>query len=106
MTTPVPTRQLGATGPRVSAVGLGLMGMSALYGPVDRAEAIATVHAALDAGVTLLDTGDFYAMGDNELLLHDALQGRDRDAAVVSVKFGALRDPAGQWLGYDGRPQA
>jgi aryl-alcohol dehydrogenase-like predicted oxidoreductase len=100
------TRPLGSSGPRVSAVGLGCMGMSALYGPTDRVESIATIHAALDAGISLLDTGDYYAMGDNELLIRDALQGRDRTRAVISVKFGALRDPAGAWLGYDGRPSA
>ncbi len=99
-------RQLGAAGPRVSALGLGCMGMSDLYGPADRAESVATVHAALEAGVTLLDTGDFYGMGHNEMLLGEALKGRDRDRAVVSVKFGALRDPAGGWNGYDARPEA
>ena len=100
------TRALGSKGPQVSAIGLGCMGMSDLYGPADRAESIATVHAALDAGITLLDTGDFYGMGDNELLLRDALQGRARDKVVISVKFGALRGPDGSWLGYDGRPSA
>ncbi|MGH2983018.1 MAG: aldo/keto reductase, partial [Solirubrobacterales bacterium] len=94
------------TGPSVSAIGLGLMGMSDLYGPADEAESIATVHAALDAGVTLLDTGDYYAMGDNEMLIRDALRDRDRDQAVISVKFGALRDPEGGWGGVDGRPVA
>ena len=86
-------RRLGSTGPRVSALGLGCMGMSDFYGPADRAESLATIHAALEAGVTLLDTGDFYGMGHNEMLLGEALKGRDRDRAVVSVKFGALRDP-------------
>lgn len=100
------TRTLGATGPAVAALGLGCMGMSDLYGPADRAEAIATVRAALDAGVTLLDTGDFYGMGANELLLREALTGRDRGSVVISVKFGALRDHGGQWLGIDGRPVA
>lgn len=100
------TRQLGSTGPRVSALGLGCMGMSDLYGPSDRSESIATLHAALDAGITLLDTGDFYGMGHNELLLQEALAGRPRDNFVLSVKFGALRDPAGNWLGIDGRPAA
>jgi aryl-alcohol dehydrogenase-like predicted oxidoreductase len=100
------TRQLGSTGPTVSALGLGCMGMSDLYGPADRAESIATIHAALDAGITLLDTGDFYGMGHNELLIREALQGRDRDAVTISVKFGALRDPDGNWTGYDGRPAA
>src|SRR6184192_2170600 len=100
------TRTLGRTGPAVSALGLGLMGMSDLYGPADEAESVATIHAALDAGVTLLDTGDFYGMGHNELLLRDALRGRNRDRAVLSVKFGALRGPDGDWLGFDGRPEA
>src|SRR5690242_10621782 len=100
------TRQLGSTGPTVSALGLGCMGMSDLYGPADRAESIATIHAALDAGITLLDTGDFYGMGHNELLIREALAGRDRDAVTISVKFGALRDADGGWNGYDGRPAA
>ncbi len=82
------------------------MGMSDLYGSADDAESIATIHAALDAGVSLLDTGDYYAMGENEMLIRRALQGRDRDAAVISVKFGVLRDPAGGWTGVDGRPEA
>jgi len=82
------------------------MGMSDLYGASDDAESIATIHAALDAGITLLDTGDFYGMGHNELLIRDALKGRDRAKALISVKFGALRDPAGNWLGFDGRPGA
>jgi aryl-alcohol dehydrogenase-like predicted oxidoreductase len=99
-------RTLGTAGPPVSAIGLGLMGMSTAYGPADEAESIATIHAALDAGVTLLDTGDYYGMGHNELLLRDALRGRDRDRVVISVKFGALRDLEGRWLGFDGRPAA
>jgi aryl-alcohol dehydrogenase-like predicted oxidoreductase len=82
------------------------MGMSDFYGPADRDESIATIHAALDAGITLLDTGDYYAMGHNELLIAEALASRDRDRVVLSVKFGALRDPAGGWNGYDGRPRA
>ena len=97
-------RQLGATGPRVSALGLGCMGMSGMYGPADRAESIATIHAAMEAGITLLDTGDFYGMGHNEMLIGEALKGRNRDGALISVKFGAMRDPAGAWLGYDARP--
>ncbi len=100
------TRPLGKTGPAVSAIGLGCMGMSDLYGPADRAESIATIHAALDAGVTLLDTGDFYGMGHNEMLIAEALKGRARDDVVISVKFGAQRGPGGEWLGYDARPQA
>ncbi|MEU0171096.1 aldo/keto reductase [Streptomyces iakyrus] len=103
------TRHLGTTGPQVSALGLGCMGMSALYGEADRAESIATIHAALEAGVTLLDTGDFYAMGHNELLIGEALRAAPaarREQALISVKFGALRGPDGSWLGYDGRPAA
>ena len=100
------TRKLGSTGPQTSQLGLGLMGMSDLYGPADRAESLATIHAALDAGVTLLDTGDFYGMGHNEMLLGEALQGRNREQVQVSVKFGALRDPDGGFIGYDARPQA
>lgn len=99
-------RQLGAAGPAVSALGLGCMAMSGMYGPSDRAESIATIHAALDAGITLLDTGDFYGQGHNEMLVGEALQGRRREAAQISVKFGALRDPAGAWLDYDARPAA
>jgi aryl-alcohol dehydrogenase-like predicted oxidoreductase len=98
--------QLGATGPRVSALGLGCMGMSGMYGPSDRSESIATIHAALDAGITLLDTGDFYGSGHNEALIGEALKGTKRDAAVISVKFGAMRDPSGGWVGYDARPAA
>jgi aryl-alcohol dehydrogenase-like predicted oxidoreductase len=100
------TRQLGAAGPRVSAIGLGCMGMSDLYGPADESESVATVHAALDAGITLLDTGDYYGMGHNELLLREALKGRSREQVRISVKFGALRDARGQWLGMDARPVA
>ena len=100
------TRQLGTTGPRVSALGLGSMGMSDMYGPADRSESIATIHAALDAGITLIDTGDFYGMGHNEMLIAEALAGGRRDNAVISVKFGALREPAGGWIGFDARPAA
>jgi aryl-alcohol dehydrogenase-like predicted oxidoreductase len=99
-------RTLGTTGPTVSAIGLGCMGMSDLYGPADRDEGIATIRAALDAGITLLDTGDFYGMGHNELLIHDALSTHARDDVLISVKFGAQRDPGGAWLGYDARPAA
>lgn len=100
------TYRLGNTGPEVSVLGLGCMGMSGMYGPADRAESIATIHAALDAGINLLDTGDFYGMGHNEMLIGEALKGRSRDNIVLSVKFGALRDPAGSWNGYDSRPAA
>lgn len=99
-------RTLGKTGPKVSAVGLGCMGMSGMYGPSDRAEGIATIHAALDAGITLLDTGDFYGMGHNEMLIAEALKGRRREDYVLSVKFGALRGPDNSWGGNDTRPAA
>jgi len=97
---------LGKTGTQVSALGLGCMGMSGMYGPSDRAESIATIHAALDAGVNLLDTGDFYGMGHNEMLIGEALKGRRREETLISVKFGALRDPSAGWIGFDGRPAA
>jgi aryl-alcohol dehydrogenase-like predicted oxidoreductase len=100
------TRQPGKTGPKVSAIGLGCMGMSDLYGPADQDESIATIHAALDAGITLLDTGDFYGMGANELLIRDALRGRQRENVVISVKFGALRGPDRAFGGMDTRPAA
>jgi aryl-alcohol dehydrogenase-like predicted oxidoreductase len=100
------TLKLGSTGPQTSVLGLGCMGMSGMYGPADEAEGIATIHAALDSGITLLDTGDFYGMGHNELLIRDALRGRPRQRALISVKFGAMRDAAGGWLGYDARPAA
>jgi aryl-alcohol dehydrogenase-like predicted oxidoreductase len=98
-------RQLG-TGLRIPALGLGCDTMSGTYGPADEAESIATIHAALDAGITLLDTADFYGMGHNELLIGRALRPGDRDKAVLSVKFGALRGPDGGWRGIDARPAA
>ena len=82
------------------------MGMSDLYGPADESESIATIQAALDAGITLLDTGDYYRMGHNELLIREALRGRSREDIVISVKFGVLRDYAGNWIGIDTRPVA
>ena len=103
------TRTLGSNGPRTSALGLGCMGMSALYGHSDRAESVATIHAALEAGVTLLDTGDFYGMGHNELLINEALRTAPtthREQALTSVKFGALRTVEGGFSGIDGRPEA
>ena len=100
------SRQLGTTGPIVSELGLGCMGMSDFCGPADRAESLATIHAAMDAGVTLLDIGDFYGMGHNEMLIGEALRGVNRDKAIVSVKFGAMRDVKGAFLGFDARPSA
>ena len=97
---------LGKNGPIVSRLGLGCMGMSDLYGPADRAESLATLHAALDAGITLLDTGDFYGMGHNEMLIAEALAKRSNGKVALSVKFGAQRGPDGSWLGFDTRPNA
>jgi aryl-alcohol dehydrogenase-like predicted oxidoreductase len=98
-------RSLGSTGPTVFPLALGCMGMSGMYGPTEESEGIATIHAALDHGVTLLDTGDFYGMGHNEVLIGRALRDR-RDKALLSVKFGALRGPDGSWSGVDTRPAA
>jgi len=98
-------RQLGAAGPSVSALSLGCMGMSGMYGPADDAESVATIHAAMDAGVTLLDTGDFYGMGHNEMLIGRAIAGR-RGRVLLSVKFGGMRLPNGAFIGLDGRPKA
>ena len=100
------TTTLGRGGPQVSRVGLGLMGMSGIYGPADDAESVATIRAALDAGVTVLDTGDFYGMGHNEMLLASALRGVPRESVFIQVKFGAQRDPSGAFVGYDARPAA
>jgi aryl-alcohol dehydrogenase-like predicted oxidoreductase len=100
------TRSLGSGGPEVSALGLGCMGMSDFYGPADEGESIATIQAALDDGITLLDTGDYYAAGHNELLIREALQGRSREQAVLSVKFGLMRAPDGSIVGNDLRPSA
>jgi aryl-alcohol dehydrogenase-like predicted oxidoreductase len=100
------TKTLGSGGPRVSAIGLGCMGMSGMYGPTDEAESIATIHRALDDGINLLDTGDFYGMGHNEMLIGRALEDRRRDEILISVKFGAQRGPDNSWLGYDASPNA
>ncbi len=97
---------LGRSGPQVSRVGLGCMGMSDFYGPADEQESIATIHAAMDHGITLIDTGDFYGMGHNEMLIGRALRGKPRQQVLLSVKFGALRAPTGAFVGYDARPQA
>jgi aryl-alcohol dehydrogenase-like predicted oxidoreductase len=101
-TTPI---RLGRTGPEVFPLALGCMGMSGMYGDSDEQESVATIHAALERGVTLIDTGDFYGMGHNELLIGRALRGR-RDRALLSVKFGGLRSPGGGWSGFDARPVA
>ena len=98
-------RHLGAKGPEVSAIGLGCMGMTEVYGPANESDGIATIHAALDAGISLIDTGDFYGMGLNELLVGKALKGH-RDKAFIQVKFGAQRDPSGAWIGFDASPAA
>jgi aryl-alcohol dehydrogenase-like predicted oxidoreductase len=98
-------RQLGSAGPEVFPIALGCMGMTGIYGPSDESECIATIHEALDQGITLIDTGDFYNMGLNEMLIGRALRGR-RHKALVSVKFGALRSPDQSWSGYDARPAA
>jgi aryl-alcohol dehydrogenase-like predicted oxidoreductase len=102
-------RQLGVDGPRVFPLALGCMGMSGMYGESDDAESVRTIHAAVEGGVTLLDTGDFYGMGHNELLLRRAMSEMSRSASdevLLSVKFGALRSPNGAWNGFDGRPAA
>ncbi len=99
-------RALGRNGPIVSRIGLGCMGMSAFYGPADEAESIATIHEAIERGISLLDTGDFYGMGHNELLLREALKGGRRERVFIQVKFGAQRDPRGAFLGVDARPAA
>ncbi|MBN8534390.1 MAG: aldo/keto reductase [Rhizobiales bacterium] len=100
------TIRLGTDGPKVSSLGLGCMGMSDFYGPADRHESIATIHAALDAGITMLDTGDFYGVGHNEMLIREALATRKREDVFIAVKFGAMRDPAGGFIGVDVRPEA
>ena len=105
MSDPNRRTRLGRTGPSVFPIALGCMGMSGVYGPADDAESIATIHEAIERGVTLLDTGDFYANGKNELLVARAIEGR-RDKVQLSVKFGALRGPDGSWVGFDGRPAA
>ncbi len=101
----IENRKLGASGPDVFPIALGCMGMSGMYGLSDDAESIATIHEAIDLGVNLIDTGDFYGMGHNEMLIGRAIEGQ-RDRVLLSVKFGAMRDPRGGWSGYDARPAA
>jgi aryl-alcohol dehydrogenase-like predicted oxidoreductase len=100
------TTTLGRGGPVVSRAGLGLMGMSGIYGQADDQESLATIRAAVDAGITLLDTGDFYGMGHNELLLRDALRHIPRDSVFIQVKFGGQREPSGAYIGHDTSPNA
>src|SRR4029453_17005440 len=104
-TTQSEPRQLGSAGPSAFPLALGCMGRPGMYGAADDRESVATIHAALDAGITLLDTGDYYGAGHNEMLIGRALRDR-RDRAVISVKFGALRGPDGSWIGMDTRPAA
>ncbi len=106
MTTHFATRRLGATGPAVSSPALGCMGLSGVYGAVDPDEGVRVIHAYLDAGGTLLDTGDFYGAGHNEMLIARALADRSRDDVVLSVKFGAQLRPGGPPSGFDGRPSS
>ncbi len=105
LTSATPTVRLGRTGPEVHPLGLGCMALSGIYGTTDDDRCVATIQAAIDRGITLLDTGDFYGMGHNELLIRRAIEGR-RDRVQLSVKFGALRGPDGSWGGFDGRPAA
>ncbi len=102
----VHTRRLGRSGPEVSVIGLGCMAMSGTYGPADRSEAVATIHAALDGGLTLIDTADHYGMGHNEMLIGEAIRGRPRDSFLLSVKFGSLRNVWSRAVGFDCRPKA
>lgn len=99
-------RSLGRNGPRLSTLGLGCMGMSDFYGPADRQECLATIRAAVDAGIDFFDTGDLYGSGHNELLLGEALRNLRREDIFIAVKFGVLRDPGGGFIGIDNRPAA
>jgi aryl-alcohol dehydrogenase-like predicted oxidoreductase len=104
-TVPAATHKLGKSGPEVFPLALGCMGMTGVYGATDEPECLATIHAAIDAGVNLIDTGDFYDMGKNEMLVGTALRFV-REQVLISVKFGAQRAPDGSWIGYDARPSA
>jgi aryl-alcohol dehydrogenase-like predicted oxidoreductase len=97
--------KLGRSGPEVFPLALGCMGLSGAYGPTDDAESIRTIQSAIERGVTLVDTGDFYGMGHNELLVGRAIAGF-RDRVQVSVKFGVMRGPDASWGGIDARPEA
>jgi len=100
------TRKIGKENVNISTLGLGCMSMSGVYGHADESESIETIHSALDQGINLLDTGDFYGMGHNEMLLSKALKDIPRNQYMLSVKFGGMRDPRGAWGGVDGRPAA
>src|ERR1700749_4257537 len=97
---------LGRGGPEVSRVGLGLMGMGGVYGPADEPGGDATIHAPVDAGINLLDPGDFYGMGRSELVLREALREIPRDRVFIQVKFGGQRDPSGEFIGQEVSPVA
>jgi aryl-alcohol dehydrogenase-like predicted oxidoreductase len=98
------TRKLGSQGLAVSEIGLGCMGMSEFYGTTNEAESIATIHRALDLGVTLLDTADMYGPFTNEKLVGKAIRDR-RDRCVLATKFGNVRGPNGEFLGISGTPE-
>jgi len=97
---------LGRNGPLVSEFGLGCMGMSGGYGPADDKESIATIHAALEAGITMIDTADFYGLGHNEMVVRDALKGSKRERAFIAVKYGSLRGPDNKIIGDDASPRS
>jgi aryl-alcohol dehydrogenase-like predicted oxidoreductase len=101
---PIPRRRLGCTGPNVSAMGLGCMGMSEFYGAADNDESIATIHRALDCGINLLDTADIYGMGGNEELVGRAIRGRWNEV-MLATKFGTIRSPEGKFLSNNGQPE-
>lgn len=105
MSNQIDTLKLGAHGPEVASLALGCMSMSGMYAEPDDAESIATIHRATERGITLIDTGDFYGMGHNEMLIGKAVADR-RDRVQLSVKFGAQRGPDGSWIGFDARPAA